>query len=200
MKNILLKIKDSVQHSDQDGFTIVETLVALAIFSSSIVFLIVVSGSGVSNTTLAKSRLTATYLAEEGIELARNLRDTNVLSDPSGSGWNTFISNISVCDDTVGCNIDPSSLDVCACTGSTCNIPYSPTSGYFGYSTSHTCDIPGGASPSPFTRTLNIVPISETTADDVLVTSAVTWNQGASVQRISYQTILMDWEPHVSAL
>lgn len=200
MKNILLKIKDRVQYSYQDGFTIVETLVALAIFSSSIVFLIVVSGSGISNTTLAKSRLTATYLAEEGVELARNLRDTNVLSDPSGGGWDTFISNVSVCDDTVGCNIDPSSLDVCACTGSTCNIPYSPTSGYFGYSALHTCGIPGGASSSPFTRTLNIVPISETSADDVLVTSAVTWNQGASVQRISYQTILMDWEPHVSAL
>lgn len=198
MQKIFSKI--NINKSKDAGFTIVETLVALAIFSSSIVFLIVVSSGGVSNTTLAKSRLTASYLAQEGIETVRNIRDTSVISDPSGAGWDTFLANINSCGGTLGCNIDPSTLDVCICTGSTCNIPYSGASGYFGYDQSDSCDLPSGAVSSPFTRTIFVLEIPETVADDVLVTSKVTWYQGLSEQSITYQNILMDWQPHVSAI
>ncbi len=198
MQNKLFKINKIA--SKNSGFTIVETLVALAIFSSSIVFLIVVASGGVSNTTLAKSRLTASYLAQEGVETVRNIRDTSVISDPSGAGWDIFLSNINTCSGTAGCNIDPSTLDVCACTGSTCNIPYSETSGYFGYDQSDACDLPSGSVASPFTRTIFVLPINETLADDVLVTSKVTWYEGLSEQTITYQNILMDWQPHVSAI
>lgn len=198
MHKIFSKINK--EKNSNQGFTIVETLVALAIFSSSIVFLIVVSSGGVSNTTLAKSRLTASYLAQEGVEAVRNIRDTSVIADPSGEGWSTFISSTSSCTGTQGCNIDPSSLDICACTGSTCNIPYSEASGYFGYDQSHACDLPSGSIASPFTRTIFILQIPETAANDVLVTSKVTWYQGVSEQTITYQNILMDWQPHISAI
>jgi hypothetical protein len=47
---------------------------------------------GITNTTDAKKRIMASYLAQEGIEYVRNMRDTDVLYDGAGAqhGWVTF--------------------------------------------------------------------------------------------------------------
>ena len=58
------------------GFTLIETMVALAIFSVSVVSLIVMTSQGVANVSLAKNKLIASYLAQEGIEVVRNNRDS----------------------------------------------------------------------------------------------------------------------------
>ena len=74
------------------GFTLVETLVAISIFTMSILGLMSVLASGISNTNYAQQKMTATYLAQEGIEYVRNKRDTSVLYHNGGSqaGWNNF--------------------------------------------------------------------------------------------------------------
>ncbi len=77
------------------GFTLVETLVAVSIFSLSILGLMSILASGVSNTNYAKQKMTASYLAQEGIEHARNIRDTHVLYDAS-SGWDNFKNDSNV--------------------------------------------------------------------------------------------------------
>ncbi len=71
------------------GFTLVETLVALSIFSVSILGLMSVLGAGLADTSYAKQKIAGTYLAQEGVEYLRNMRDTDVLTDASG-GWSTF--------------------------------------------------------------------------------------------------------------
>ncbi len=71
------------------GFTLVETLIAIAIFSTTIVAMMSVLGSGISNTTYAKNSIEASYLAQEGIEYARNMRDTDVLANID-TGWANF--------------------------------------------------------------------------------------------------------------
>ena len=77
------------------GFTLVETLVAISIFTMSILGLLSILASGISDTGYAKKKVVAGYLAQEGIEHARNIRDTHVLYDVS-SGWNNFKSDSSV--------------------------------------------------------------------------------------------------------
>ncbi len=74
------------------AFTLIETLVAISIFTMSILGLMSVLASSISNTNYAKQKMAATYLAQEGIEYARNMRDTNVLSDTTSTqhGWETF--------------------------------------------------------------------------------------------------------------
>ena len=67
------------------GFTLIETMVALAIFSVSVVSLIVMTSQGVANVSLAKNKLIASYLAQEGIEVVRNNRDSN--------GWPPTVSD-----------------------------------------------------------------------------------------------------------
>ncbi|KKR70692.1 MAG: putative membrane protein [Candidatus Nomurabacteria bacterium GW2011_GWB1_40_7] len=75
------------------GFTLIETLVAISIFTMSILAMFSVLAQSISDTGYAKKKMTATYLAQEGIEYARNLRDNAVLS---GAGWDSF--NV---DDTI---------------------------------------------------------------------------------------------------
>jgi type II secretory pathway pseudopilin PulG len=72
------------------GFTLVETLVAISIFTLSILAMMSVLASGISDTNYAKQKMTATYLAQEGIETMRNTRDTYVLYPNSGNDWDSF--------------------------------------------------------------------------------------------------------------
>lgn len=77
------------QKNKGGGFTLVETLVGLLIFSMSVVAMMSVLGSGLQDTTYAKQKIVAGYLAQEGIEYARNVRDTYALN---GDGWEEFRS------------------------------------------------------------------------------------------------------------
>ena len=85
------------------GFTLVETLVAISIFSMSIVAIMSVLGNGVSDTNYAKQKMIASYLAQEGIEYIRNMRDTYVLyTDTTGNDWDAFKNVISECGNAGG--------------------------------------------------------------------------------------------------
>jgi len=73
------------------GFTLVETLVAISIFTVSILSLMSVLASGISDTNYAKQKMVASYLAQEGIEYVRNMRDTDIISAVNGqAGWDAF--------------------------------------------------------------------------------------------------------------
>jgi Tfp pilus assembly protein PilV len=65
--------------------------VAISIFTVSLIGLMSVLASGITDTSYAKQKIQATYLAQEGIEYVRNMRDTSVLySTDSQTGWNNF--------------------------------------------------------------------------------------------------------------
>jgi type II secretory pathway pseudopilin PulG len=78
------------------GFTLIETLVAVSIFTLSIIALLVVLTQGIADNNYAKRKVIAGYLAQEGIEYMRNMRDTFVLFDPTDSqtGWNAFNTKV----------------------------------------------------------------------------------------------------------
>ena len=76
------------------AFTLVETLVAISIFSMSILGLMSVLASSISNTNYAKQKITASYLAQEGIECVRNKRDEFIIAK-NWAGFMTFLSTSS---------------------------------------------------------------------------------------------------------
>jgi len=80
---------------------LIETLVAVLIFSSSLVGLMTIASRGIQSTRGSQSYVTAQYLAQEGIEIARFTRDSNVLS---GGFWQNGVSQID-CDRSYGCEI-----------------------------------------------------------------------------------------------
>ena len=79
------------KQNKKNGFTLIETLVAVSIFTMSIMALLVVLTQGIANNNYAKKKILASYLAQEGIEYIRNMRDTYTLyTGVPGNSWNGF--------------------------------------------------------------------------------------------------------------
>jgi prepilin-type N-terminal cleavage/methylation domain-containing protein len=68
------------------GLTIIEMLIAIFIISVGIVGVFTVINKTISTMAVSPSELIAAYLAQEGIEVVRNIRDTNWLEPPSALG------------------------------------------------------------------------------------------------------------------
>ena len=89
----------------KQGFSLVEALVAISIFTLAVVTIMVTLSRGISNTNYSKQKMTAEYLAAEGVEYIRNLRDTYVIYASGGAqaGWNTFVGQMGPCIPVNGC-------------------------------------------------------------------------------------------------
>ena len=169
------------------GFTLVETLVALAIFSASIVALVSATSSGVANTNFAKNKITASYLAQEGMELVRNIRDTAIVSN---TGWSSFVSAVLSCNQSqnpFGCDIDPlsqnltQSVQTCG-SNKGCLLHYRADGFYVLNDTI--------SPPSPFSRQ---IVISNLSATETKVISTVFWKQGSVDRQVTVGENLFDW-------
>ncbi len=74
------------------GFTIIELMAAIIVIAIGILGAYSVVQRVFTITSSASHRLTAAYLAQEGIENVRNIRDNNWIQK---KGWNIGISNTS---------------------------------------------------------------------------------------------------------
>ncbi len=191
MKNLLTKF-------DNRAFTLVETLVAVSIFSIAILALLVVLTQSISNTNYAKSKIIATYLAQEGIEYIRNMRDSFVLFDPVSTqdGWNAFFAKLTgaSCHVANGCYFDDADLDYSdgsqaiteidftACGASCPMMLYDSVSGKYGYESS-------GVN-SGFTRK---IAVSQISANEIKVLSTVFWTQGSGTYSMVLSESVFNW-------
>lgn len=71
-------------HVLQSGFTLVEVVVAVGVISIGIAGALISLAQSSAQATNLRNRTIASQLAGEGIELVRNIRDTNWLA---GRGW-----------------------------------------------------------------------------------------------------------------
>ncbi|MCR4286009.1 MAG: prepilin-type N-terminal cleavage/methylation domain-containing protein [Candidatus Kaiserbacteria bacterium] len=79
----------------ENGFTLVETLVAISILLVIIVGPMTIAQKGIQNAFFAREQLTAVFLAQEAIEGVRELRDNDAIvsyedgsiADPGTQGW-----------------------------------------------------------------------------------------------------------------
>ena len=111
------EIKQSLnlQTSDfrlRSGFTLLEVIAAIFLITVGIIGSYSLITQTISSSTFSKDKLIAAYLAQEGIEIVRNIRDTNWLErislDPANL-WDEGLTNCSgVCDGTTGngCMVD----------------------------------------------------------------------------------------------
>ncbi len=68
------------------GFTIVETLVAISIVLLGVTTVFTSAQVGISSTSGVRNRVTAMFLAQEGLEAVKNLKDSNlhaIIENPS---------------------------------------------------------------------------------------------------------------------
>jgi type II secretory pathway pseudopilin PulG len=71
------------------GFTLMEAIVAIFVITTGLVGVLSLVSQTIASSTFSKDKLIAAYLAQEGIEIIRNIRDTNWLN---GVAWNTGLT------------------------------------------------------------------------------------------------------------
>ncbi len=194
MKNFLKKTKVSLN----SGFTLVESLVAIFILTISITAMLVILSNNVSEIDQVKRKVVANYLAQEGLEYVRNMRDTYMLYSTTGTGWPDFVAKMQVCDSAFssdGCYFDsgelfnyPSPQNIIqtpfiACTGSCPELNYNPTTLDYNYD-------PAGEKTS-YRRTINtaIFPGQE----EMYVYVTVVWQVKGKQYQVSFGENLFNW-------
>lgn len=167
------------------GFTLIETMIAVTILSLSIAGPLFTASRAIVAAQISRDQLTASYLAQEGIEYVRILRDNEYLAlYPPGTltsttAWNNFnASAISSCASPNICTLGPAqgngTLPVAVCPGGTCSASFSLST-------------PG----TPFKRTLQKVNVSST---DEKIMSSVSWSFHGVTYTVSVTDHLTPWQ------
>lgn len=201
------------------GFTLIETLVAIAILAIAVAGPLVAASRALVAAQLSRDQLVASYLAQEGIEYLRYFRDNAYLAAyPSGvnvssSAWSSFLtgpggaSNVSVAQ----CRTSRCMFDIAAvsgpgtgvgrtlepCSGASCRRLYLVNAG--GTSNVYTTRTDLGGTRTKFTRTVQVNDIpgtsdTPTLATDKRASSTVTWSFHGTTYSVTVTNNLTPWQ------
>jgi prepilin-type N-terminal cleavage/methylation domain-containing protein len=185
--------KFQISNSER-GFTVIEMIIAIFILSVAIIGVFSALSVTVVLTANASDRLTGAYLAQEGIEIVRNIRDNNwlaqdlCLANPEVSecavvpGWLAGIYNADVGGEqhyqvdykngVISLNNSTDPTDLTGLPG--CDfLGFDSLSGFYSYSSNQ-------GSPSRFMRKISLKPLEEN-QDIMRVIVEVYWRGKASV-------------------
>lgn len=158
------------------GFTLVETLVAIAILLLAIGGPLTIAAQSFFAARFSKDTLTATYLAQEGVEIVRFQRDSNTLA---GADWLSGMENCLGGKCYRGAFSSNPVLN--SCSVECVPMGYNETTGQYGY---------GSIPVSKYVREIQIVEISEV---EVVVNSTVKWSNGSIEREVELKENLYNW-------
>ncbi len=164
------------KYKNKNGFTLVEALVAVAIFSIGTTAAVVSVIQTIKLSERVKTQVVAANLAQEGIEIVRNIRDSNWKSSLS---WDTNLPSGSGCVQYNRYALDPN------CFGGTVLLKFDGN--YYSHD--------GTGTDSIFTRQVSIAYFDDDfsgSAERMLVTSTVTCVTGSC--SITLQENLYNWK------
>lgn len=179
------------------GFTLVETLVAIAVLLLVLIGPMTAAQKGIRNAYFANEQIIAVFLAQEAIEAVRIIRDEDGLgaydllenSLPGADTWSSIENIISRCDTDDCAYVKEDTQKYIDCDegeANNCIVTISSLDGSYGHS---------GADDTQFTRKVRVV---ETVIDGGEVVGAkfnvtVTWNSGyLGTRSIVMQTWVYD--------
>ena len=152
------------------GFTLLETIVALAIIAAAMSGPITLATRGILSAKFAKSRLVSANLSQEGLELVRKVRDDNILAKRA---WDFGI-------DVGDRQADVVTSGLSASSGAP--LKRDTTSGLYNYTSGNT---------TLYVRRINI---TKSVANQMVVLSQVTWTEGGLPKTMTLQEILYNWK------
>lgn len=183
------------------GFTLLETMVAIAILLIAVVGPISIIGSSLNKIYFARDQVVAINLAQEGIEAVRAVRDSNMLNNiitwdndfqasQCGVGQKECIVNLSYhvaipliqsCSGGAGgASCDATESLVYACTDS---LYYQGIGGMLGQTP---------CTPTIFRRVITTQRILASAVED-RVTSTVKWNTGNTQGAVTVSESVFNW-------
>jgi type II secretory pathway pseudopilin PulG len=179
------------QHNHK-GFTLIETLFAVLIFSAALISLMAIAGRGIAASNTAREQTTAHYLAQEGVEVVRNARDANFIN---GDDWMLGIATqctaSSPCQLAYSGGATPTLIPCTTDPVKGCNIQES-FGAYFE-------ELYQGGTATPYFRKIYVVPVG--TPDLVTgayseyqVVSRVSWRSKNVDRVVDMETLLKQWQ------
>ncbi|MDB5244412.1 MAG: hypothetical protein JWN18_282 [Parcubacteria group bacterium] len=180
------------------GFTLIESLVAVTILMVAAAGPLFAANRAIVAAGIARDRLTASLLSQEGTEYIRLVRDNKYLqayqtnqSTATTNGWSSFITAVANCDTstvpTNACKINPTlyfggTPTVTACVGGACGQLYLTAGGY-------TYDSSG--TQTKFIRSVQVAAISST---EEVATSTVAWSYRGTTYSVVNTLHLTQWQ------
>lgn len=174
------------------GFTILELIVAIFIIITGIVAAASLITYSISAVIIGKSQIIATSLAQEGLEVIRNIRDNNwhCIADPEcnligGDEYPThWKDELGVCAPPTGCQVEYSDLknDLIAYTGNSLKLSTENGYGYYQYTIGDS---------TRFYRKITITDISD---EEIKVVSEVTYTERTKSYSVAAEDRLYDWK------
>jgi len=178
----------------KNGFTLVETLVAVSILLIAIVGPMTIAQKGIQNAYFANEQVTAVFLAQEAIEAVRELRDDAALDAYNRSFKGSVISGDTnnwvpaSCAGGTTCAYDSLSGAFESCgSNNNCVLRFNSGTGRYTYEAQS-----AEVSTSPFTRT---VVIGNPVSGGRPITVTVSWNAkifGGTNRSVTLQTWIYD--------
>ncbi|MEK7063499.1 MAG: hypothetical protein AAB955_02290 [Patescibacteria group bacterium] len=158
------------------AFTLLETLVAVAVLLMSLLGPFSIAQQSLKSAYYARDQVTAYYLAQEGLEFVRAIRDQNYLS---GSSWLTGISTCTA----VQCTVDMPNFVYATCSGPCTALKVSAVGGLFNQA---------NGTPSKFVRSVSLMNVAGD-PNQVIVTVTVSWISAGISRTFSLQERLFNW-------
>ncbi len=93
------------------GFTIIETLIAVAILMIAIVGPLTIAHRGLIAAITAREQITANYLAQDAMEYLKNIRDGALIEEDVAAGEFWWIEGVN--DNGLECNESPTPSKRC---------------------------------------------------------------------------------------
>lgn len=176
-----------LKSNKNEGFTIIEALVAIAVLMMALGGPLVLAVSSIGDARASKNKVTAFYLAEEALEYVRNVRDSNFLQRtteplPRTTGW---LDGLGSCF-SLNCYFDVfiSPPSIVSCTGTCPLMKINNTNNHYGYT---------GAN-SIFTRYI-IIDNSLNSGNEAKVTVTVIWDEHGSIRNVALTQNMFNLAP-----
>lgn len=152
------------------GFTIIESTVAIFILTAGILGAFSFISHFTEYSSISTMRLTASYLAQEGVEIIKNIRDINYLE---GESWNKGFSTSSFDGQA-----DYTDTALSAYDSSYLNID---SSDFYSYDS---------GSQSLFQRKINV---ATSTSDNAYIVVTVYWSEKGRSHEVEVQEEITSW-------
>lgn len=181
------------------AFTLIETMVAVTILTLAVTGSLFTASRAIIAAQNARTQLTASYLAQEGTEYVRAMRDNEYLSayqvggtNVSTVAWNNFLAGtINQCR-TAECSLDltrpmgyGSGSSLFQCTGEECKL-YLLASGV--YATERSGQ---SGTITPFMRTVQVTNVS---LSEERIVSKVSWDFHGIPYSVTVTDHLTPWQ------
>lgn len=161
------------------GFTLIETLVAISLLTVAIVAPMGLTAQSLSAAYYARDQITAYYLAQEGIEVVRSVRDGNVLENALGQQANLLDYNGKALTDISPFTVDTlvpidqgQAIRQCPTADPKSCPPLDSDGNVYGYNSNW--------APTRFTRYITATTLASTggVPQEVRITATVSWQTG----------------------